>query len=83
MVTETSTKLTGLLATLDQSFPGAVLSYPLVSNQRVLTVFKEVVTGNLLHICYRFATRGVRTDRAGRKQDRNKWLNGNQANRGI
>ena len=34
MVRETSTKLTGLPATLDQSFPAAYLPYPVVSNQR-------------------------------------------------
>ena len=38
MVTEMGTKLTGLPATRLESFPDAILAYPLVTNQRVLTV---------------------------------------------
>lgn len=70
MVTETRTKLTGQLATLGQSFPGADLVYPMVTNQRVKAGSKDIygqLVAYLLPLCYPPLQNGSRREKTGSK----------------
>jgi hypothetical protein len=82
LVTETSTRITGLAGMLDQSFPGAVLSCPLVIDQWGIGLesgIYEHSVAYLLPFCYPQTKNGSRGEKTGPKQMA-KWQPGESGN---